>query len=60
MNTLLKVAGFAALIIAALDLILGNTDKNILPDFIANKLTQQRDLGLVAVGAGALYLAFKR
>lgn len=60
LKTTLKVVGFLALIVAAIDLLLGSTDKNVLPDFIANNLTQQKDLALAAVGAGALYLAYKR
>ena len=60
MKTTLKVVGFFALIISAIDLLLGNTEKTVLPDFIANNLTQQKDLALAAVGAGALYLAYKR
>ena len=59
MKLALKLFGFAALIIAAIDLLAGNTGKSILPDFLGNALTQQRDLVLAAVGAGSLYLAFK-
>jgi hypothetical protein len=60
MKVALKVIGFLALLVAAIDLVLGNTENNVLPDYIANKLTQQKDLAIAAAGAGALWLAYRR
>lgn len=57
MKTGLKVVGFIALIVGGIDLILGDTGKTVLPDFVANWLTQQKDLALIAVGVGSLYLS---
>ena len=59
MKVALRIFGFAALLIAVLDLLSGDTGKTILPDFIANSLTQRGDLLLAAVGAGSLYLAYR-
>ena len=44
-----KAAGIALIAVASLDLIFGGTNP-VLPDVIANKLTQQTDLILIAAG----------
>lgn len=38
------------ILVGALDLLLGNTNHPLLPAFIGNELTQQRDIGLIGIG----------
>ena len=45
-----KWVGAAFFALGAIDLLEGNTDKTILPDFIGNVLTQQIDLAPIGVG----------
>lgn len=51
-----KIAGIALLAVGGLDLLFGNTNKPLLPSFIANYLNQQTDA--VLIGAGILLLFF--
>ena len=44
----------AAIAVAAIDLMWGNTGKSPLPDAVANQLNQQTDLVLLGGGAAAL------
>jgi hypothetical protein len=53
---LLLIVGGILIAIGALDLLLGNTDKPVLPLFLTNKLTQQWDLVLIAAGAVTILL----
>ena len=54
MKTLWTIAAVALIGIGSLDLLFGNTNKPLLPNFIANHLTQQSDLVLIA-GGGLLW-----
>jgi hypothetical protein len=45
-----KLIGLSILSIGALDLALGDTDKQVLPSFIGNVLTQQIDIVLIGIG----------
>lgn len=49
-----KIIGIALIAVGGLDLLFGNTNQPILPDFLANNLTQQVDA--VLIGAGILLL----
>lgn len=51
-----KYAAFALIAVGGVDLLFGNTNQPLLPDFIANKLTQQTDAFLI--GTGILLLFF--
>jgi hypothetical protein len=57
MHPAVKILAYVAIGLAVTDLLLGNTSKNPLPDFIANQLTQQTDALLIAGGAAALLLS---
>lgn len=50
-----KIIGVAVAGVGALDLLFGNTNQPLLPAFIANSLTQQYDLLLIAVGVFLIF-----
>ena len=45
-----KIAAFAFIAVGGVDLLFGNTNQPILPEFIANHLTQQVDAVLIGLG----------
>ena len=51
-----KAAGIALIAVGALDLLFGNTNQPILPEAIANKLTQQTDAVLIVAGGLLLFV----
>jgi hypothetical protein len=57
MNPMVKKAvAFSLIGLGGADLMLGNTDKQILPAFVANELSQQADA--VLIGLGIVILVF--
>lgn len=51
-----KMIGLGLIAVGGVDLLFGNTNQPVLPDFIANNLTQQTDA--VLIGAGILLFFF--
>jgi hypothetical protein len=50
-----KIIAYALIAVGAIDLLVGNTDKQVLPDVLANQLTQQVDIVLVGLGLFILW-----
>lgn len=51
-----KIIAFGLIAVGGLDLLFGNTNHPILPDFLANNLTQQVDAALIGVGVLLLFV----
>jgi hypothetical protein len=50
-----KIIAFGLIAIGGIDLLFGNTNQPMLPDFLANHLTQQVDGVLIGVGILLLF-----
>jgi hypothetical protein len=53
-RTVFHVLGWTSIAVGSADLLLGNTPNGVLPDFIANQLTQQGDIVLIGLGVIAV------
>lgn len=56
-SDVVKILSILVIAVGAADLMLGNTEHAVLPDFLGNHLDQQSDVVLIGVGALAWWMS---